>query len=149
MTLALLGLLFRFSFRSRGHLWSRVRGLCCGCSWIMYRALVVGAYGDGGAYAFSVDDDRGLGCFARKHWLRIGVFDSILNLAEVPALHGSGPLLSCVPPAVLDLDKLGTGCNLAVDVRGELDLIAGSVEAVVASERHKTGKCCIRCDGGK
>src|SRR5271156_5863708 len=96
----------------------------------MYRALVVGAYGDGGACAFSVDDDRGLGCFARKHWLCIGVFDSILNLAEVPALHGSGPLLSCVPPAVLDLDNLGTGCNLAVDVRRELDLIAGSVETL-------------------
>src|ERR1700685_2644288 len=67
MTLALLGLLFRFSFRSRGHLWSRVCGLCCGCSWIVYRALVVGAYGDSGACAFSVDDDRGLGCFARKY----------------------------------------------------------------------------------
>ena len=57
----------------------------------------------------------------------------------MPALHGSGPLLSCVPPAVLDLDKLGTGCNLAVDVRGELDLIAGSVETVVALNVTKQG----------
>jgi hypothetical protein len=33
-------------------------------------------------------------------------------------------------PAILDLDKLGTGCNLVVDVSRELDLIAGSREAL-------------------
>ena len=48
----------------------------------------------------------------------------------MPTLNGSWPLLSCAPPAVLDLDQLGTGCNLAVDVSGELDLIAGSGEAL-------------------
>jgi hypothetical protein len=53
-----------------------------------------------------------------------------IDLAEVAALNGSGPLLSCVPPAVLDLDKFGTGCNLTVDVSRELDLIAGSREAL-------------------
>jgi hypothetical protein len=95
-------------------------------SWIVDGAVVVRAYGEGGSYALAVDDDCGLSGCTRRGWLGVRVLDYGLDLAEVPALDGSGPLLSCVPPAVLDLDKLGTGCNLTVDVGGELDLIAGS-----------------------
>jgi len=80
----------------------------------------------------AVDDDCGFRGCARRRWLGVRVLDYRLDLAEVAALDGSGPLLSCVPPSVLDLDKLGTGCNLTVDVLGELDLIAGSREALVA-----------------
>ena len=74
----------------------------------------------------------GFAAAARRGWLGIRVLDYRLDLAEVPVLDGSGPLLSCVPPAVLDLDKLGPGCNRAVDMLSELDLIAGSEEALVA-----------------
>ena len=98
----------------------------------MYRAIVVCAYGESGSYALAVDDDCGFRGCARRGWLGVRVLDYRLDLAEVAALDGSGPLLSCVPPSVLDLDKLGTGCNLAVDMRRELDLIAGSGEALVA-----------------
>jgi hypothetical protein len=100
------------------------------CSWIVYGAIVVCAYGESGSYALAVDDDCGLCGCTRRGWLGVRVLNDRLDLAEVPALDGPGPLLSCVPPAVLDLDKLGTGRNLAVDVAGELDLIAGSREAL-------------------
>jgi hypothetical protein len=95
--------------------------------------MIVRAYGDGGSYALAVDDDCGLSGCTWWGGFCVRILDYRLNLAEKPALDGSRPLLSCVPPAVLDLDKLGTGCNLAVDVRGELDLIAGCVETVVAT----------------
>ena len=85
-----------------------------------------------GSYALAVDDDCGFRGCTRRGWLCVWVLDYCLDLAEVPALDRSGPLLSCVPPSVLDLDKLGTGCNLAVDMSGEFDLIAGSGEALVA-----------------
>jgi len=100
--------------------------LFCCCSWVVDGAIVVCAYGESGSYALAVDNDCGFRGCARRGWLGVRVFDYRLDLAEVAALDGSGPLLSCVPPAVLDLDKLGTGGNLAVDVLGELDLIAGS-----------------------
>jgi hypothetical protein len=96
----------------------------------VYGAIVVCAYGDGGSYALAVDDDCGLSGCACQRWLGVRVLFYRLDLAEVPALDGSGPLLSRVPPTVLDLDKPGTGCNLAVDVLGEFDLIAGSGEAL-------------------
>jgi hypothetical protein len=100
------------------------------CSWVVYGAIVVCAYGEIGSYALAVDDDCGLSGCARRRWLGVRVLEYRLDLSEVPALNGTGPLLSCVSPAVLDLDKLGTGCNLAVDVNRELDLIAGSGEAL-------------------
>ena len=56
----------------------------------------------------------------------------MLDLAEVPALHGSGPLLGCSPPSVLDLDKLRPSRNLAVDVGVNLGLIARSVKTLIA-----------------
>jgi hypothetical protein len=92
----------------------------------VYGAIVVCAYGESRSYALAVDDDCGLSGCTRRGWLGVRVLDYRLDLAEVPALDRSGPLLSCVPPAVLDLDELGTACNLTVDVAGELDLIAGS-----------------------
>jgi hypothetical protein len=98
----------------------------------VYGAIVVRAYGEGGFYALAVDDDGGLSGCTRRGWLGVRVLFYRLDLAEVPALDGSGPLLSCVPPSVLDLDKLGPGRNLTVDVGGEFDLIAGSGEALIA-----------------
>lgn len=41
------------------------------------------------------------------------------------ALDGSESLLRWVPPAVLDLDELGTSCNVPVNMRGELRLPGG------------------------
>jgi hypothetical protein len=111
--------------------------------------MIVRAYGDDGSYALAVDDDgRFRGC---TWWggFCVRVLDYRLNLAEVPALDGSGPLLSCVPPAILDLDKLGTGCNLAVDVRGELDLIAGSVETCGIWANCKSFLLALRCRAGQ
>jgi hypothetical protein len=55
------------------------------------------------------------------------------------ALDGSGPLLSCVPPSVLDLDEVGTGCDLAVDMRRDLGLKAFSVQALVGNHVGKKG----------
>jgi hypothetical protein len=98
----------------------------------VYGAIVVCAYGDSGSYTLAVDDNCGLSGCTRWGWLGVWVLFYCLDLAEVPTLNGSWPLLSCAPPAILDLDKLGTGCNLTVDVSGELDLIAGSGEALVA-----------------
>jgi hypothetical protein len=100
------------------------------CSRVVYGAIVVCAYGESGSYALAIDDDCGLGGCTRRGWFGVRILDYRLDLAKVPALDGSGPLLSCVPPSVLDLDKLGTRCNLAVDMVRELDLIAGSGEAL-------------------
>jgi hypothetical protein len=96
------------------------------CSWVVYRAIVVCAYRESGPHALAIDDDCGFRGCARRGGLCVRVLDYRLYLAEVAALYGSGPLLSCVPPAVLDLDKFGTGRNLAVYMVRELDLIAGS-----------------------
>src|SRR5258706_14118999 len=96
-------------------------------------AIVVCAYGDCGSYPLAVGDDCGFRGCARRGWFGVRVLFYRLDLAEVPALDGSGPLLSCVPPSVLDLDKLGTGCNLTVDVSRELDLIAGPERHYVES----------------
>jgi hypothetical protein len=132
VALAFLGLFLCLGIGRGCQRWGWIGGLFCRCSWVMYGAIIVCAYGEGGSYAFAVDDDCGPSGCARRGWLGIRIFDCRLDLAEVDALDGSGPLLSCVPPSVLDLDKLGTGCNLTVDMCGELDLIAGSVEALVA-----------------
>jgi hypothetical protein len=44
----LLGLCFRFGFSRGCHCWGGVGGLFCGCAWVVYGAVVVGAYGNGG-----------------------------------------------------------------------------------------------------
>ena len=81
----------------------------------------------------------GLSGCTRRGWLGVRVFDYRLDLAEVPALDGSGPLLSCVPPAVLDLDEVGTGYDLAVDMHRDLGLKTFSVQALVRN--HVRKKC--------
>ena len=126
VALAFLGLFLCLGFGRGRHCRGGIGSLFFCCSWVVYGAIVVCAYGESGSYALAVDDDCGFRGCARWGWLGVRVLDYRLDLAEVPALDGSGPLLFCIPPSVLDLDKLGTGCNLAVDVRGELDLIAGS-----------------------
>jgi hypothetical protein len=126
VALAFLGLFLCLGFGRGRNCRGGIGGLFFLCSWVVYGAIVVCAYGESGSHALAVDDDCGLSGCTRRGWLGVRVLDYLLDLAEVAALYGSGPLLSCVPPAVLDLDKLGTGCNLTVDVSRELDLIAGS-----------------------
>ena len=130
VALAFLGLFLCLGFGRGFHRRGWIGGLFFCCSWIVDGAIVVCTYGEGGSYALAINDDCGLSGCARRGWLGVRVLDYGLDLAEVPALDGSGPLLFCVPPAVLDLDKLGAGRNLTVDVGGEFDLIAGSGEAL-------------------
>jgi len=126
VALAFLGLFLCLGVGGGCHCRGGIGGLFRHRSWIVYRAVVVCAYGESGSYALAEDDDCGFRGCARRGRLGVRVLDYRLDLAEVSALDGSGPLLSSVSPAVLDLDKLGTVCDLAVDVSGELDLIAGS-----------------------
>jgi hypothetical protein len=60
----------------------------------------------------------GLAAAHWRDWLGVGVLRDGFYFAVVAALNGSGFLLFCVPPSVLDLDKLGPCRNLAVDVVG-------------------------------
>jgi hypothetical protein len=126
VALAFLGLFLCLGFGRGFHRRGWIGGLFFCCSWIVYRAVVIRAYGESGSYALAIDDDCGLSGCTRRGRLGVRVLDYRLDFAEVPALDGSGPLLSCVPPAVLDLDKLRTRRNLAVNMGRELDLIAGS-----------------------
>jgi hypothetical protein len=121
VALAFLGLFLCLGFRRGRHCRGGIGGLFFLCSWVVYGATVVCAYGESGSYALAVDDDCGFRGCALRAWLGVRVLDYRLDLAGVPALDGSGPLLSCVSLVVLDLDKLGAGCNLAVDVAGELE----------------------------
>ncbi len=57
------------------------------------------------------------------------------------ALNGSEPLLFGASPSVLDLDEVGTGCDLAVDMLRDLGLKAFSVQALVRN--HVRKKCCV------
>jgi len=116
VALAFLDLFLCLGFKRGRHCRGGIGGLFRRRSWIMDGTVVVRAYGEGGSYALAVDDDCGLSGCTRRGGLGVWVLFYCLDLAEVPALDGSGPLLSCVPPAVLDLDKLGTGCNLAVNM---------------------------------
>ncbi len=93
-------------------------------------AVIVGADSKGGAYALAVDDDGCLGGYAGRDRLGVRVY-GLLNLAEVAALDGSGPLLSRAAVSVLDLDKLGTGRNLAVEISGDFRLIVGTVKTLI------------------
>jgi hypothetical protein len=90
----------------------------CRCARIMHGAVVVCAYCEGGAYTLAVDDDCWFGCGAWRGWFGVGIVHDGFYLAEVAALSGSGFLLLCVPPSVLDLDKLGACRNLAVYMSG-------------------------------
>jgi hypothetical protein len=139
VALAFLDLFLRLGFARGFHRRGRIGGLFRRRSWIVDGAVVVRASGEGGSYALAVDDDCGLSGCTRRGWLGVGVLDYSLDLVEVAALDGSGPLLSCVPPAVLDLDELGTGCNLAVDMLRDLGLKAFSVQALVGN--HVGKKC--------
>jgi hypothetical protein len=132
VALAFLSLFLRFGFVRGCHCRGGIGGLFFLYSWIVDGAVVVRAYGESGSYALAEDDDCGLSGCTRRGWLGVRVLFYRIDLVEVPALDGSGPLLPCVPPAVLDLDKIGTGRNLAIDVGGDLDLIAGSRETLVA-----------------
>jgi hypothetical protein len=104
-----------------------------------YRAVVVGTHGNGGSYALAIDDDGGFRGCTRRGWLCIWVLYHHFDLPKYSALDCSGPLLFRVPPSVLDLDKLGTGCDFAVKMMGEFDLIAISVQALIAGDVTEEG----------
>jgi hypothetical protein len=116
VALAFLGLFLCLGLGRGRHRRGGIGGLFFCCSWIVDGAVVIRAYGESGSYALAIDDDCGFSGCTRRGWLGVRFLDYRLDLAEVAALDGSGPLLSCVPPSVLDLDKLGMDCNLAVDM---------------------------------
>ena len=64
----------------------------------------------------------------------------MLDLAEVAALYGSGPLLLRIAVAVLDLHKLGTRRNFTVDVGVYLDVKARGVKALAALHVRKQSR---------
>ncbi len=84
---ACFGLLLGLGWRCGWHDGFGVFGLPCCCSGVVDGAVVVRANGEGGAYTLAVDDDGGLGCFARRYRLGVRVV-GVLDLAEVAALHG-------------------------------------------------------------
>src|ERR1700692_3645567 len=98
VALAFLGLFLCLGFGRGCHCGGRIGGLFFCRSWIVYRAVVIRAYGESGSYALAIDDDCGLSGCARRGWLGVRVLDYRFDLAEVATLDGSGPLLSCVPP---------------------------------------------------
>ena len=59
LLLPLFGLFLGLLFRCGCHGGCGVCGLPCGCAWVVDGAVVVGANGEGGAYALAVDDDGG------------------------------------------------------------------------------------------
>jgi len=48
-------------------------GLTYGCAGVVYRAVIVGANGEGGSYALAVDDDGGPGSLAGCNRLSVGL----------------------------------------------------------------------------
>ena len=126
-----LGLFRAFGWRRRRHGRSWMFGFACCRARVMDGAVVVGAHGECGPDTLAVDDDGGFGCFARRYRLGIGVVGG-LNLAEVPGLHGTGALFLRTAVAVLDLDKLGTSSDRAVDMGVYLALVAASIQALVS-----------------
>ena len=130
LAFALCGLFLGFFLlRGRHDGGGAVRMFGCGL-WIMHWAVGVSANGEGGADALAVDDEGGLGGFTAQGWLRIWVFDDSFDLSYVGKLDGSGSLLFGTAPTVLDLYEVGTGGDLAVDVRLNLAVIAGGVNAL-------------------
>ncbi len=108
------------------------------CSWVVDGAVVVRANGEGGAYALAVDDDGGPGCLARRTGSASGLSGCSIS-RKCPRCTALGPLLRRPAPSVLDLDKLGTGGNLAVDVGVDLGVEAGCVQALIALHIGKEG----------
>src|SRR6202041_2667893 len=90
VALAFLGLFLCHCVGCGCQRWDWIGGLFVCCSWVVYRAIVVCAYGDSGSYALAVDDDCGFRGCARRSWLGVRVLDYRLDLAEVAALDGSG-----------------------------------------------------------
>src|SRR5713226_6050986 len=60
VALAFLCLFLCLGFWRGRHCWGWIGGLFCRCSWVVYGAVVVCAYGEGGSYALAIDDDCGL-----------------------------------------------------------------------------------------
>ncbi len=77
---------------------------------------------------------------AASHGVPLGIgVVAVLDLAEVAALHGFGTLLRRPAPCVLDLDKLGTGGDLTVDVGVYLGMEAGCVQTLIALHVREEG----------
>ena len=129
LAFALCGLFLGFFFlRGRHDGGGAVRMFGCGL-WIMHRAVEVSANGEGGADALAVDDEGGLGGSQDRAGSASGFLMTVFDLSYVGKLDGSGSLLFGTAPTVLDLYEVGTGGDLAVDVRLNLAVIAGGVNA--------------------
>ena len=98
VALAYFGLFLCLGFGGGCQRWGWIGGLFFCCLWVVYGAIVVCAYGESGSYALAVDNDCGFRGCTRLGWFGVRVLNYRLDLAEVPALDGSGPLFSCVPP---------------------------------------------------
>src|SRR5258708_38755648 len=89
VALAFLGLFLCLGVGGGCHCGCRISGLFCCCSCVVYRAVVVCAYGEGGSYALAENYDCGLRGCARLGRLGVRVLDYRLDLAEVAALKRS------------------------------------------------------------
>lgn len=93
-------------------------------------AVVIRATGEGGSYAFAAGEDGAPGCLAGCYRFGVGII-SVLDPAEVATLCRSRALLPWTAASVLDPDQFRTGYSLAVQINGDLDLRAGTVNAMV------------------
>ena len=111
-------------------------GLHC-LTWLVvgvHRALIVEADGHGASNVFAKHDDGGFGAGAGRIGVRIV---GVGQFAVLMLRQSSGTLLLGRSPCCLDGDKLRPRGNLAVDMRGHLGLIAGSVKALVSPHVRK------------
>jgi hypothetical protein len=90
----------------------------------MYRAVVIGANGDGLSGMASKDDQCGFGVGARRLGVRI-----VRRIEFAVGVLGknAGALFLCGSPRRLDLNKMRPCGYLAVDMRCDFRLIAESV----------------------
>src|ERR1700733_12384140 len=101
-------------------------------------ALGVGADSACTSCAFAVDDDCGFGRFAGRH--RLGVLVLVLgagNFGVLVARERTGAPFLRGAMCRLDLYQLRSSRHLPVDMLGELDVIAGRIEALIASYIRK------------
>ena len=122
---ALRGFLLRLDFRRGCHRRDGM-GCCFGCClWVMHRAMLVRANGELATKLLAVHNDGIFSGFARHHWFHVRIVGHGVKFANMAALQRSGSLPLEVTPAVLDLNKAGMGCNLAVKECLNLAVVAG------------------------
>ena len=128
---ALFGFFFCLLLGCWLHHRGRVLGFLSGKTgrsvWIMNRAVVVGANGDGLSSISSEGDQCGFGIWAGRLGVRV-IWDVEFPVGVLG--ENAGALFFCGSPCGFDLDKIGPRRKFAVDMRCNLGLVAGSVEAL-------------------